>query len=118
MTRSGHAGLVSYMLQQVQQFRSRGEDFAMQHTESEYLAEVEEDLLTSVLQAIPVEKRLRGLTPEERLRGLPPEEQEKILSAIPVEKRLRGLPPEELAAALSEEQAERLWELLRQKRGG
>ena len=77
-----------------------GEDFAVQHKDSEYLGELEEELQTAVLEAIPVEKRLRGLPPEERLRGLSPEEV------------LRRFTPEELAAGLSEEQAARLRELL------
>jgi hypothetical protein len=81
LRRTGHAALLHYVLQQVGQFRSLGEDFAMQHADTEYLGELEEELQTAVLETIPVEKRLRGLPPEERLRGLPPEE------------RLRGLPP-------------------------
>ena len=48
---------------QIQQFRKFGEDFAMQHKDSEYLGEVEEELQTAVLEAIPAEKRLRGLPP-------------------------------------------------------
>jgi hypothetical protein len=35
------------MLQQVQQFRKFGEDFAMQHRDSEYLDEVEAELQNS-----------------------------------------------------------------------
>ena len=105
--------LLYYMLQQVQQFRSLGEDFAMQHKDSEYLGEVEEELQTAVLEAIPAEKRLAvaagrasaRLLPEERLRGLPPEA------------RVRGLSPEELLGGLSEEQAARLRELLERRRG-
>ena len=97
--------MLYYMLQQVQQFRSLGEDFAMQHKDSEYLGEVEEELQTAVLEAIPAEKRLRGLLPEERVRGLPPEA------------RVRGLSPEELLGGLSEEQAARLRELLERRRG-
>ena len=57
--RTGPVALLYYMLQQVQQFRSLGEDFAMQHKDSEYLGEVEEELQTAVLEAIPAEKRLR-----------------------------------------------------------
>ena len=97
--------MLYYLLQQVQQFRSLGEDFAMQHKDSEYLGEVEEELQTAVLEAIPAEKRLRGLPPEERVRGLPPEA------------RVRGLSPEELLGGLSEEQAARLRELLERRRG-
>ena len=89
--------LLYYMLQQVQQFRSSGEDSAMQHKDSEYLGEVEEELQTAVLEAIPAEKRLAGLLPEERLRGLLPEE--RLRRLLP-EERVRGLPPEERVRGL------------------
>ena len=56
-----------------------------QRTGCEYLGHVEEDLQTAVLEAIPAEKRVRGLSPEDRLQGLTPDE------------RLRGLSEEELA---------------------
>jgi hypothetical protein len=91
LTHTGHVDLLCYMLQQVQQFRKLGEDFAMQHKDSEYLGEVEAELRTAVLEAIPAEERLRGLPPEERLRGLPPEE------------RLRGVSFDELVLDLSED---------------
>ena len=68
----------------------------MQHKDSEYLGEVEEELQTAVLEAIPVERRLRGLTPEELLR---------VLS------------PEEMVRGLSKEQAARLRELLQREQG-
>ena len=80
-----HAALLYYVLQQIQQFRQLGKEFAMQHKDSEYLGQREEELQTAVLDAISPERRLRGLPPEERLRGLPPEE------------RLKGLSQEELA---------------------
>ena len=102
--------LLYYMLQQVQQFRSLGEDFAMKHKDSEYLGEVEEELQTAVLEAIPAEKRLRGLLPEERCGLLP-------VRGLPPEARVRGLSPEELLGGLSEEQAARLRELLERRRG-
>ena len=38
---TGHASLLCYVLQQVQQFRSLGEDFAMQHTDTEYLGQLD-----------------------------------------------------------------------------
>jgi hypothetical protein len=84
------------MLQQIEQFRSLGEEFAMQHADTEYLSELEEDLQTAVLEAIPVEKRLRDLSPKERV---------------------GGLSPEELAGSLSDEQAARLRELLERRPG-
>ena len=84
LTRTGHGVLLCYTLQQIEQFRSQGEEFVMQHADTEYMDELEEELQTAVLEAIPVERRLRGLAPEERLRGLPAEE------------RLRGLSSEEV----------------------
>ena len=95
--------LLCYTLQQIEQFRSLGEEFVMQHADTEYMGELEEELQTAVLEAIPVERRLRGLPAEERLRGLPAEE------------RLRGLSPEEVAGGLSDEQAARLRELLERR---
>jgi len=83
------------MLQQIQQFRTLGEDFAMQHTETEYMGELEEDLKMAVLEALP---------PEDRLRGLPPED------------RLRGLSAEEVMRGLSEQERARLRELLARER--
>ncbi len=75
----------------------------MQHTDTQYLGTLEEELLTAVLRAAPVEKRLEGLSAEDVLHG------------IPVEKRLEGLTPEDLAAGLTPEQATRLRELLERK---
>jgi hypothetical protein len=118
LTRTGHGMLLCYTLQQIEQFRSLGEEFAMQHADTEYMDELEEELQTAVLEAIPVERRLRGLPAEERLRGLPAEER---LRGLPAEERLRGLSPEEVlgrftpeqvACGLSDEQAARLRELL------
>jgi hypothetical protein len=141
LTRTGHGMLLCYTLQQIEQFRSLGEEFAMQHADTEYMGELEEELQTAVLEKIPVERRLRGLAAEERLRGLPAEERlrglpaEERLRGLPAEERLRGLSseevlrrftptevlgrftPEELAGGLSDEQAERLRELLEQKKG-
>jgi len=97
--------LLCYTLQQIEQFRSMGEEFAMQHADTEYMGELEEELQTAVLEAIPVERRLRGLSPEEVLGRFSPREV------------LRRFTPEELAGGLSDEQAERLRELLEQKRG-
>ncbi len=96
LTRTGHGMLLCYTLQQIEQFRSLGEEFTMQHAETQYMTEVEEELQTAVLEAIPVEKRLRGLPPEERL---------------------RGLTPEEMVDGLTEDQAVRVWELLERRQG-
>ena len=113
--------LLCYTLQQIEQFRSLGDEFVMQHADTEYMGELEEELQTAVLEAIPVERRLRGLPAEERLRGLPAEER---LRGLPAEERLRGLPaeevlrrftPEQVAGGLSDEQAARLRELLERR---
>ncbi len=94
LTRTGHGLLLWYVLQQIEQFRKMGKEFAMQHADTEYMGDLEEELQTAVLETIPVEKRLRGLPPEERL---------------------RGLSPEELADGLTEEQAASLRELLERR---
>ena len=113
--------LLCYTLQKIEQSRSMGEEFAMQHADTETMGELEEELQTAVLEAIPVERRLRGLPAEERLRGLPAEER---LRGLPAEERLRGLSPEEVlrrftpeqvAGGLSDEQATRLRELLERR---
>ena len=67
----------------------------MQHKDSEYLGVLEEELQTAFLEALPVEKRLHGLSPEELLRRFTPDEV------------LRRFTPEELAAGLSEDQVAR-----------
>jgi hypothetical protein len=130
LTQTGHLALLHYALQQVQQFRKLGKDFAMQHKDSEYLGRVDEEWQTALLEAIPPERFVRRLTedpdeelqrsvleaipPEKRLRGLPPEER---LRGLPPEERLRGLSPEDLVDGLSEEQAARLRELLERRQG-
>jgi len=111
---TGHAQLLQYVLQQIRQFRNLGEDFVMQHKDSEYLGEVEEDLQTAVLDAIPTEKILQRLTPEEILQRLTPEE---ILQRLTPEERLRGLSAEDVVGGLSEEEQARLRDLLERKRG-
>ncbi|MCU0982834.1 MAG: hypothetical protein MUF25_27045 [Pirellulaceae bacterium] len=97
--------LLCYMLQQIEQFRSLGEELEMQHADTEYMGDLEDELQTAVLEAIPAERRLRGLPAEERLRGLSPEEV------------LRRFTPEQVAGGLSDEQAARLRELLERRQG-
>ena len=88
--------LLCYMLQQIEQFRRLGEEFAMQHAGTETMSELEEELQTAVLETISIEKRLRGL---------------------PAEERLRGLSPEQVVGGLSAEQAACLRELLERRLG-
>jgi hypothetical protein len=99
LERTGHDALLRYMVQQIKQFQSRGEGFAMQHgltDDTQEMQEVAEELLTKILEWVPAERRMRGFSPEERV---------------------RGLPPEELAAGLTGEQAARLREILDRKQG-
>jgi hypothetical protein len=98
------------LLQQIQQFRKLGEEFAMQHKDAEYMGELEEELQMAVLEAIPAEKFVRRLTQ-------PSDEQLEtaVLEAIPPERRLRGLPPEERLKGLSQEELAHLRELLERK---
>ena len=112
---TGRTPILYYMLQQIQQFRELGEGFAMQHTETAYLGELEEELKTAVLEAIPPEDRLRGLTPEDLRHTFSPEE---LLRGLPPEDRLRGLPPEDRLRGLNPEELEQLRELLERKRDG
>ncbi len=85
LTHTGHAALLYYMLQQVQQFRSLGEDFAMQHKDLKYMGEVEEELQTVVLEAIPAERIVRRVAqdPDDPL-------QTAVLEAIPAERIVRA----------------------------
>jgi hypothetical protein len=106
LTGAGSGPILAFALQQIHEFLALGEDFAMQYSGTEYLGEWNEELKTAVLELIPPEERLRGLSPEERLRGLSPEE------------RLRGLSPEERIRGLSDEELDRLRELLEQRRDG
>jgi hypothetical protein len=101
---AGQALLACYAAQQVHQFNVLGEEFAMQHADTEYLGVLDEDLKTAVLEFFEPEERVRGLSVED-LRGI-----------FTAEELLRGLPPEELVRALSEEELDRLRELLEQRR--
>ena len=100
LTESGHTALMYYILQQIQQFQLRREDFVMQHTAVEYMDQVSEELKASVIAAIPAEDRLRGLSVKERLQGLPTEE---FLRGLTPEELLQGLPPEEILKHLTSE---------------
>jgi hypothetical protein len=91
LERTGRGRLLHFVFQQIQHFRRLGKEFAMQHTQTDYLGELEEDLKAEFLAELSTEDRLRGIPPEDRLRGIPPED------------RLRGL---------SEKELDRLRELL------
>jgi hypothetical protein len=90
LRRAGYTDLVVFMVQQIQQFRRLGREFAMQHLGSE---DEMVNVWRDVLAVMTAEERLEGLSAEERLKGLPPEER---LKGLPPEERLKGLTPEEL----------------------
>jgi hypothetical protein len=67
-----------------------------------FLQELTSEEQWSIVERLPLDEWLRGLTPEERLRGLSLEERlqgltpEERLHALDPEERLRGLTPEQL----------------------
>ena len=76
------AGVYAALYQQVEQFRrTRG---AMAMKDYEMAQKSYEEVLEQLVERLPAEKRLRGLTPAQRLAGLAPEE---ILSALSPEVR-------------------------------
>ena len=92
LTRTGHVPLLSYMLQQVRQFRVSGEGFAMQHKDSEYLRETEDELLTAVLANAPAEKIVRRATEDDLLTA--------VLANVPAEKIVRRATEDDLLTAV------------------
>ncbi len=97
LRQAGYTALVVYMAQQIQQFQRLGKEFAMQHlgTEDEMVKVISERVATmppeqlvqglesagtvgNLLDVIPPDQRLKGLSPEDRLKGLTPEEVEHL----------------------------------------
>jgi hypothetical protein len=105
---SGYTELVVYLAQQIVQFHLQGKEFAMQHLGTE---EQMQQVLLDLLNKMPVEFRIKCLSPEERLEGLSPEER---LEGLSPEERLEGLSPEERLQGLTPEQLERVRALLQQ----
>ena len=120
LRQGGYTELVVYLAQQIQQFRQKGAEFAMQHlgTEDEM-----EQALRNLVASLPPETRLEGLAPEQRLAGLSPKERvaglspkellaslssKDVLASLPPAERLAGLSPKELLANLSPEAKEAL----------
>jgi hypothetical protein len=84
MREAGYRDLAVYVLQQIQQFQEQGKEFAMQHlgTETEMdqvMLELAKGWSAEFLRKVlPVEERLKGLTPEQLLAGLTPEERARL----------------------------------------
>ncbi len=118
----GYTELVVYLAQQVQQFHSLGEEFAMQHLGAEKdLAKVMREIYESMspkerLEVFGTDPRLeKSLSPEERLEGISAEER---LQSLSPDERLKGLSPEERLQGLTPEQLEQLRRLLQQPPSG
>jgi hypothetical protein len=75
LRQGGYTNLVVYLTQQINQFRRRGEEFAMQHlgTEDEL-----KQVLREILATMSPKERLEGLSEEERLQGLTPGQLEHL----------------------------------------
>jgi len=123
LNRTGHGALLCYVLQQVRQFRKLGEDFAMQHKDSEYLGQLSEELEAAVLETIPPERVLRRYTPDEVLRRYTPDEvlrrytPDEVLRRYTPEQRLRGMSAEDVAGGLNDEELARLRDILERRPG-
>ena len=72
----------------------------MQHSDTEFLGQLEDELMTAILKELPAERRLAGLTPEQRLAGLSPDE---LLKRLSIEERLQDPSPEAIRNALKNE---------------
>jgi hypothetical protein len=84
---------------QVEQFRKARGPAAMKYYEM--MQKSLEELMEPVLEAMPVEKRLRGLAPEQLRERLTPEQR---LQGLTPEQRLHGLTPDQLREGLTPEQ--------------
>jgi hypothetical protein len=71
----GYTELVVYLAQQIEQFRLRGEEFAMQHLGAE---EELKQVMRRIVAAMSPAERLEFLSHEELLEGLSPEQLERL----------------------------------------
>lgn len=98
LRREGHAQLVVYVTQQIEQFRQQGEEFAMHHLGSdEELDKVRRGLWSTVpleerLEGVTPEQLLERLTPEQFVEGLRPEQRERLLALLQQEQEKKRKP--------------------------
>jgi hypothetical protein len=88
---AGYGDLLSYVLQQIEQFKQVGEQFMIQHKDTEVMDDTARDF---------VELALKIASPADRLRG------------IPADEVLRHISLEDLVAGLSQEELTRLREII------
>jgi hypothetical protein len=97
---AGYGNLLSYVLQQIEQFKQAGEQFMIQHKDTETMEEIGRAVRAHVFETA---------SPDELL---------EVLRRVPVEERLRGIPADELddaLAGLSKEELARLRELVERR---
>jgi hypothetical protein len=108
------------------------EGFDMPYTIEDYKKDELEFFKAEILPTLPVEDRLKGLSPEDRLKGLGPEDRlkglrpedrlkglrpEDRLKGLRPEDRLKGLRPEDRLKGLSLEEIEIYLNQIRKKKG-
>jgi hypothetical protein len=95
--------VLRYVVQQIQQFRQFGENWTMQFSDTAEMEKIDEELREALLSSIrpaELERILQRVPPQERLKGLSPEQV------------LQGLSPEQVLQGLSADERRRLKELL------
>jgi hypothetical protein len=98
LQQGGYTELVTYLAQQIHQFRRLGKEFAMQHLGSEELQRVWRDILATMtpeerLDGLPARERLKGLSVEERLEGLSAKELERLRQLLQSQTRADNSAP-------------------------
>lgn len=110
LTAAGAVDLLSFALQRIKQFDRLGENFSMQHTQTEEMARFRESVLEDMppewVEGIPVERRLQGIPAERRLQGIPTDQR---LQDVPVDELVEYLRKKE---PLTPEQRKQLRSLL------
>jgi hypothetical protein len=113
---TGRAEILHFVYQRIEQFKTRGEEFAMQNKDAPVMDKSWEEFQEYVLKTTPRENferilhRNKGIL-ENLLKGIPTEE---LLQNIPTEELLHHLSPEEIVCALDEKEREQLRRLLDQ----
>ncbi len=88
-------GVYTLLYQQIDQFRRKWGTMAMRDIDAAQKSY--EAVLAELVEKLPPERRLRGLTPEQRFEGLTPEQR---FEGLTPEQRLAGLTPEQILAIL------------------
>jgi len=103
-----HSDMLYFVMQQIVQFRRELPQFEVNHM-TEYMNQTIEEMEAAFLDALPLERRLRGISREEILKRYTAEE---ILKGYTAEEILNRYSPEERLRGLGEEDRARLRKLL------